>query len=143
MFGTWRCDSSLGNDVLTQQPVDPATARPLVQQACQSCREKKVPTLATFLRAGPILLTILDSMFGRKRWMHPVQDAVQAVCLHTKGGEQEIKKKKKRGPAGSKASCLKGAVQSLLERWLAFKASFKRYTAGGSRSQGCHLGPPR
>ncbi|GAB1318227.1 hypothetical protein MFIFM68171_08437 [Madurella fahalii] len=42
MFGTWRFDANPENDVLTTQVVDPATARPLVQQACQSCREKKI-----------------------------------------------------------------------------------------------------
>ncbi|KAK4238697.1 hypothetical protein C8A03DRAFT_33297 [Achaetomium macrosporum] len=42
MFGTWRFDSNPENDTLTQQPVDPVTARPQVPQACQSCREKKI-----------------------------------------------------------------------------------------------------
>jgi hypothetical protein len=42
MYGTLRFDSKSDNDTLIQKPVDPACARPVVQQACESCRTKKV-----------------------------------------------------------------------------------------------------
>ncbi|KAF2973288.1 hypothetical protein GQX73_g403 [Xylaria multiplex] len=42
MYGTLRFDSNNTDKVLIQKPVDPTSARPAVQQACQSCRDKKV-----------------------------------------------------------------------------------------------------
>jgi hypothetical protein len=41
MFSTWRVDANAENERFLQQPVDPMTAKPVVQQACNSCRAKK------------------------------------------------------------------------------------------------------
>jgi hypothetical protein len=42
MLGTWRLDTKNENSMFMRQAIDPVTARPVVQQACNSCRAKKV-----------------------------------------------------------------------------------------------------
>ncbi|KAK3371014.1 hypothetical protein B0T24DRAFT_304516 [Lasiosphaeria ovina] len=42
MLGTWRLDTKSENSMFMRQAIDPATARPVVQQACNSCRAKKL-----------------------------------------------------------------------------------------------------
>lgn len=44
MLGTWRLDTKNENSMFMRQAIDPVTARPVVQQACNSCRVKKVST---------------------------------------------------------------------------------------------------
>ncbi|KAK4108604.1 hypothetical protein N656DRAFT_832267 [Canariomyces notabilis] len=42
MLGTWRLDTKNENSMFMRQAIDPVTARPVVQQACNSCRAKKL-----------------------------------------------------------------------------------------------------
>ncbi|KAK3320416.1 hypothetical protein B0T19DRAFT_486949 [Cercophora scortea] len=42
MLGTWRLDTKNEGSVFMRQAIDPVTARPVVQQACNSCRAKKL-----------------------------------------------------------------------------------------------------
>ncbi|KAJ8127219.1 hypothetical protein O1611_g6419 [Lasiodiplodia mahajangana] len=42
MLQTWRLNSKGQNDIHQRQAFDPETARPVVQQACNSCRVKKL-----------------------------------------------------------------------------------------------------
>lgn len=44
MLGTWRLHTKSENSTFMRQAIDPVTARPVVQQACNSCRVKKVST---------------------------------------------------------------------------------------------------
>ncbi|KAL2262572.1 hypothetical protein VTK26DRAFT_902 [Humicola hyalothermophila] len=42
MLGTWRLDTKNEHSTFMRQAIDPVTARPVVQQACNSCRVKKL-----------------------------------------------------------------------------------------------------
>lgn len=68
-----------------RRAIDPITARPVVQQACDTCRTKKVRTIAAV--TGQVLQANTlpsDQVHWREIGLSSLQSSFQRVCLHAR-----------------------------------------------------------
>jgi hypothetical protein len=83
MLQTWRLNAKGQNETHQRQAFDPETARPIVQQACNSCRVKKVSVLFRILRITHINIYITAPMLRRKNRLLPLPNPLTRLCLRS------------------------------------------------------------